>query len=52
MKERLAWDGMKADEGAKVNFTCQEPLAVEGDCIKGIITEFGVVPPGAISCRI
>lgn len=48
LKERLAWDGMKADEGAKVNFTCPELLAVEGDCIKGIITEFGVVPPGAI----
>ena len=48
MRERMALAGFSREELEQVDFSCPELLPVEGDYIKGVITEFGIIPAGAL----
>lgn len=48
LKKRLAGAGFLDEELRQVDFRCPELLPVEPEYIKGIITEFGIIPAQAV----
>lgn len=48
LKERMRSAGFACEESVQVDFNCPELLPVEAEHITGIITEYGVIPTGAV----
>lgn len=48
LRERMMSAGFSREESEQVDFRCPELLPVEAEYIKGIVTEFGIIPAGAV----